>query len=124
MSVRRSSGWRSGCWRSAFGRSPAGNDVEEKVWKDLYRETRYLIGSIQRLLAAVVLTSQLTGEQTSVPSIIQNLQYLCSKLSKSDVELEYLEESAMTRDIVFIFPCRRARTNIHLGVNIYLPGVP
>ena len=102
---------------------PVLNWSKEKVWKDLYRETRYLIGRIQRLLAAVVLTSQLTREPLSVPSIIQNIQYLCSKLSKSDAEIEYLEESAMTRDVVFIFPCRRARTNIHLGVNIYLPCV-
>jgi len=90
--------------------------------KDIYRETRYLIGRIHRLFAAVVLTSELS--KLSVPSTVQNLEYLCSKLCMSEVEMEYLEESAMSRDVVFIFPCDEGRTNIHLGFNIYLPSLP
>jgi len=98
---------------------PVLNWSKEKVIKDIYRETRYLIGRISRLFAAVVLTSELSG--LSVPSMAQNLQYLCSKLSMSEVEMEYTEKSAMSKDVVFIFPCGESRTNIHLGFNIYLP---
>jgi len=101
---------------------PVLNWSKEKVMKDIYRETRYLIGRIHRLFAAVVLTSELA--KLSVPSTVQNLQYLCSKLSMSEVEVKYLEESAMSRDVVFIFPCGEGRTNIHLGFNIYLPSLP
>jgi len=101
---------------------PVLNWSKEKVMKDIYRETRYLIGRIHRLFAAVVLTSELS--KLSVPSTVQNLQYLCSKLCMSEVEVKYLEESAMSRDVVFIFPCGEGRTNIHLGFNIYLPTLP
>merc|ERR1719233_1698777 len=61
---------------------PVLNWSKEKVIKDIYRETRYLIGRMSRLFAAIVLTSELSG--LSVPSIVQNLQYLCSKHVRSE----------------------------------------
>ena len=41
--------------------------------------------------------------------------------SMSEVKMEYLEESAMSRDVVLIFASGKGKINIHLGFNIYLP---
>ena len=84
------------------------NRSKEKISKDIYKETRYLIERVFRLVAAVVLTSEMSLSEFSLLTIINNLQSLYSDLAHSEVDLQYLhvqEGETLPRDVFFPIPC-------------------
>jgi len=105
---------------------PVLNRSKEKISKDIYKETRYLIERVFRLVAAVVLTSEMSLSEFSLLTIINNLQSLYSELGHSEVDLQYLhvrEGETLPRDVVFTIPCSGRTRSLQLGLDVFLPYI-
>ena len=104
---------------------PVLNRSKERIVRDMFKETRYLLQRIHRLVAAVVLTTELSSSVFSLLTVIENLQSFCGELNDTQVELQYLQisdvEETLPRDVVFLIPCSGGSRSLQLGVDLTLP---
>eukprot|EP00092_Neocalanus_flemingeri_P017319 GFUD01018732.1.p1 GENE.GFUD01018732.1~~GFUD01018732.1.p1 ORF type:complete len:479 (+),score=114.93 GFUD01018732.1:52-1488(+) len=104
---------------------PALNRSKEKISKDIYKDTRYLMERVLRLLAAVQITTECSQPEFLLMNVIENLQSFCTELTHSRVHLRYLPSATvgevMSRDVVFTLPCSGRTRCLLLGFDVIIP---
>ena len=106
---------------------PVLNRSKEKISKDIFKETRYLIERVLRLVAAVLVTTERSQGEFFLLDFINNLQSFCNQLSHSQVHLRYSPVASvgevMPRDVVFTLPCSGRTRSLILGFDVSLPWI-